>query len=38
MKQVQAVMAAAGDTAASLPTAPVMNEAQMAATDPAHAL
>ena len=35
--QVQAVMAAAGEPA-SHPTAPVMNEAQMAASDPAHAL
>ena len=44
VKQVQAVMAAAAGEvnghagAAPLPTPPVMDEATMAATDPAHAL
>ena len=45
VKQVQAVMAAAAEATGSpapaggpLPTPPVMNEATMAATDPAHAL
>jgi len=39
VKQVQAVIAAAADAGhAPAPTPPVMDEATMAATDPAHAL
>ena len=38
VKQVQAVIAAAAETSEHAPTPPVMDEATMAATDPAHAL